>query len=241
MVISELLYIILFLHQTTTIIQMSCIPKCCISYYSYIKPQQLQIFGQVELSCISYYSYIKPQQIGTLSLFLLVVYRTIPTSNHNLLLLLTLPLLLYIVLFLHQTTTVTDNILLKNSCISYYSYIKPQLQSYCFDVALRCISYYSYIKPQLIEAPCFSLFVVYRTIPTSNHNLIGTLSLFLLLYIVLFLHQTTTGKSINSRRAELYIVLFLHQTTTSRMLLSFCPSCISYYSYIKPQPFEFSY
>ena len=34
--------------------------------------------------------------------------------------------------------------------------------------------------------------VVYRTIPTSNHNLLGFIIILLGLYIVLFLHQTTT-------------------------------------------------
>ena len=77
-----------------------------------------------------------------------VVYRTIPTSNHNV----APPQedfnVLYIVLFLHQTTT-------KVVCVIF---------------PLSCISYYSYIKPQLIEQLMIASSVVYRTIPTSNHN-----------------------------------------------------------------------
>ena len=99
---------------------------------------------------------------------------------------------LYIVLFLHQTTTVPKG-------ISLY---------------LRCISYYSYIKPQLAITGDSSVSVVYRTIPTSNHNLIMSLIVLSLLYIVLFLHQTTTGKITKIWFSMLYIVLFLHQTTT---------------------------
>ena len=34
----------------------------------------------------------------------------------------------------------------------------------------RCISYYSYIKPQRDECKQHLFSVVYRTIPTSNHN-----------------------------------------------------------------------
>ena len=56
--------------------------------------------------------------------------------------------------------------------------------------------------------------VVYRTIPTSNHNLVKILVLGLLLYIVLFLHQTTTKTAAALAKSQLYIVLFLHQTTT---------------------------
>ena len=99
-----------------------------------------------------------------------VVYRTIPTSNHNLMSANNICLALYIVLFLHQTTTLVPNSL------------------------LNCQ-----------------------------------------LYIVLFLHQTTTQMATLPRRSLLYIVLFLHQTTTLVSWNSSTSSCISYYSYIKPQ------
>ena len=99
-------------------------------------------------------------------------------------------------------------------CISYYSCIKPQLRM-CYHVpTLRCISYYSYIKPQPIRVVIKIFFVVYRTIPTSNHN-----------------RWTSASCS-----CVLYIVLFLHQTTTLMLTLMHFLSCISYYSYIKPQP-----
>ena len=77
-----------------------------------------------------------------------VVYRTIPTSNHNV----APPQedfnVLYIVLFLHQTTTKVVCVIFPLSCISYYSYIKPQLAYVKPPDATSCISYYSYIKPQ---------------------------------------------------------------------------------------------
>ena len=102
-------------------------------------------------------------------------------------------------------------------------------------MAVSCISLYSYIKPQLHT--CFSKFkfVVYLYIPTSNHNSVASLSAFVLLYIFIFLHQTTTG-SVNSCVAvRLYIFIFLHQTTTHSMSMSSQVGCISLYSYIKPQ------
>ena len=123
-----------------------------------------------QVGCISYYSYIKPQHNRSIGKVNLVVYRTIPTSNHNL------------------------TVLMLN---------------------------------------CF--LVVYRTIPTSNHNLTNIRNSTLKLYIVLFLHQTTTTEIQVFARLTLYIVLFLHQTTTEGVELHAQASCISYYSYIKPQ------
>ena len=115
----------------------------------------------------------------------------------------------------------------------------------------------SYIKPQQIAYLCTVFKVVYRTIPTSNHNSFHHVFLQLLLYIVLFLHQTTTVKVVFMLHVMLYIVLFLHQTTTKKSTMAYSPTlyivlflhqtttgcclylrplrCISYYSYIKPQ------
>ena len=58
---------------------------------------------------------------------------------------------------------------------------------------------------------------------------------FFVLYIVLFLHQTTTNLRSTITNHLLYIVLFLHQTTTNATLDNYIVGCISYYSYIKPQ------
>ena len=56
------------------------------------------------------------------------------------------------------------------------------------------------------------------------------------LYIVRFLHQTTTKVSPTFKMLLLYIVRFLHQTTTMLPWLSAVLGCISSVSYIKPQP-----
>ena len=167
----------------------------CISYYSYIKPQPSHHFQVDGSGCISYYSYIKPQPELATRCFNEVVYRTIPTSNHNVLAIIfvsrsvvyrTIPTSnhnpagtstcfqgLYIVLFLHQTTTGDQS----------------------EDQFICCISYYSYIKPQLLVIGNYKKAVVYRTIPTSNHNHHTHCMPLFELYIVLFLHQTTTIKS----------------------------------------------
>ena len=208
----------------------------CISYYSYIKPQLYPPLKRHTNGCISYYSYIKPQLTPSIFANCDVVYRTIPTSNHNTagLSLSPLPVVyrtiptsnhngvlwrrycmdvvyrtiptsnhnhevfslyldgLYIVLFLHQTTTVVSTSENSVRCISYYSYIKPQLGQNFGKWSVSCISYYSYIKPQRSPTPKRLQCVVYRTIPTSNHNWISLAIFTATLYIVLFLHQTTT-------------------------------------------------
>ena len=129
-----------------------------------------------------------------------VVYRSFPTSNHNYCILELIYKKLYIVRFLHQTTT--------KSQISFIPY--------------RCISFVSYIKPQRIVGHSSFERVVYRSFPTSNHNCSASSHMELKLYIVRFLHQTTTRIWIGHLAHALYIVRFLHQTTT-------CPPFFSYF------------
>ena len=187
-----MLYIVRFLHQTTTF-----------------------LFGvHFPVSCISSVSYIKPQLFTYFTMLFLVVYRPFPTSNHNYLFLLNIISMLYIVRFLHQTTTciilllfshccissvsyikpqlIIDTVLLCFCCISSVSYIKPQLSKMfnlgrkrCISsvsyikpqplwhrafLQVRCISSVSYIKPQLRSTAGRKQGVVYRPFPTSNHN-----------------------------------------------------------------------
>ena len=77
--------------------------------------------------------------------------------------------------------------------------------------------------------------VVYRPFPTSNHNPGAKDKLEKGLYIVRFLHQTTTVCVSLTNVYKLYIVRFLHQTTTAYVLAQLSTSCISSVSYIKPQ------
>ena len=143
-----MLYIVLFLHQTTTLLVTTECQLCCISYYSYIKPQRSRLSVALRT----------------------VVYRTIPTSNHNYGKSVGTFTELYIVLFLHQTTTI--QILLRLVIRLYIVLFLHQTTTVGIDRQLlkSCISYYSYIKPQLLTCLVMVIFVVYRTIPTSNHN-----------------------------------------------------------------------
>ena len=121
---------------------------------------------------------------------------------------------LYIVLFLHQTTTLSH--LLRSWLMLYIVlFLHQTTTNRLICLFCRCcISYYSYIKPQPDHQTTSEGCVVYRTIPTSNHNSSCLGNLRTRLYIVLFLHQTTTLLSSTDSGSKLYIVLFLHQTTT---------------------------
>ena len=142
------LYIFWILHQTTTF--------CTLLLRS--------------LRCISFESYIKPQPPAHHPSYARVVYLLTPTSNHNLTPAVVLPSVLYIFWLLHQTTT--------------YRRVRNKF--------LRCISFDSYIKPQLKTSYAAVSLVVYLLTPTSNHNLSLTGNNNVELYIFWLLHQTTT-------------------------------------------------
>ena len=98
-----------------------------------------------------------------------------------------------------------------------------------------CISFDSYIKPQLVIGVRIAESVVYLLIPTSNHNMKTFHFCYTVLYIFWFLHQTTTERWTDASNIELYIFWFLHQTTTLWLRGDGAERCISFDSYIKPQ------
>ena len=188
--------------------------------------------------CISLFSYIKPQ----LSLLCLaigyVVYLCFPTSNRNLRRLLFTFYSLYIFVFLHQTATYPYNAQDMWSCISLFSYIKPQLTLSVLYSSRRCISLFSYIKPQQHcylpewQQGCISLFsyikpqplftyialgaVVYLCFPTSNRNKV--LPIYFISIVVYLCFPTSNRNNLLQRSLLLllYIFVFLHQTATCR-------------------------
>ena len=123
----------------------------------------------------------------------------------------------------------------QDCCISFDSYIKPQLLMRFCPALVCCISFDSYIKPQHSNTKSGGFLVVYLLIPTSNHNSHGFSPSTVPLYIFWFLHQTTTICCIIVYIFLLYIFWFLHQTTTAFLHSSIILGCISFDSYIKPQ------
>ena len=144
-------------------------------------------------------------------------------------------------------------------CLSSCSYIKPQQ---LFPVLLTILVVYHLVPTSNHNLQCIQLLqgrVVYHLVPTSNHNLTFVCPRIVSLFIILFLHQTTTGSNFLKLAQMLFIILFLHQTTTSQCsylcgLMLFIilflhqtttgaldgvgrvVGCLSSCSYIKPQP-----
>ena len=103
--------------------------------------------------------------------------------------------MLYLIPFLHQTTTDFDyETLIKGcilfhfyikpqrlvhvvgnagSCILFHFYIKPQLHCCCLLLTLSCILFHFYIKPQPTFVSIYRHTVVSYSISTSNHNSVG--------------------------------------------------------------------
>ena len=145
---------------------------------------------------------------------------------------------LYIILFLHQTTT-WECLQVATSPLYIILFLhQTTTQAWAPCRALGCISSFSYTKPQLLASCTLPWMVVYHPFPTSNHNLLNERVAEVLLYIILFLHQTTTSIDFLYTVHSLYIILFLHQTTTVMLLTNSIACCISSFSYIKPQRCE---
>ena len=122
-----------------------------------------------------------------------VVYHPIPTSNHN------------------REARRQKGFLVVYHPIPTSNHNRRQLAAYRSKVVYHPIPTSNHNRDGAAgEEPT----VVYHPIPTSNHNLMAE----------------------GHTDIVLYIILFLHQTTTFRLRHSLPPSCISSYSYIKPQP-----
>ena len=80
-----------------------------------------------------------------------------------------------------------------------------------------------------------NLYVVSYSISTSNHNFVVVNLFFKQLYLIPFLHQTTTLSLILMFPVLLYLIPFLHQTTTLLLTAQKQISCILFHFYIKPQ------
>ena len=147
------------------------------------------------IRCISFDSYIKPQLHGAHAIVFLVVYLLTPTSNHNPRTYRPSGSPLYIFWLLHQTTTLIFSI--QSHTMLYIFWLLHQTTTLLEDIKLhiRCISFDSYIKPQLSYPQRCYLSVVYLLTPTSNHNIRHSREATLRLYIFWLLHQTTTKMS----------------------------------------------
>ena len=83
------------------------------------------------------------------------------------------------------------------------------------DIRLfRCFLSCIYIKPQLHKRLVVFILVVSYLVSTSNHNYASILDMSYELFLILYLHQTTTRIETSRSRLGLFLILYLHQTTT---------------------------
>ena len=207
----------------------------CISFDSYIKPQPKPLsvgkLPVVYLLIPTSNHNVAAVQARTAE----VVYLLIPTSNHNVAAVQARTAELYIFWFLHQTTTSERSV--SEHHLLYIFWFLHQTTTVLSNNNLFfcCISFDSYIKPQLKGDLDLPWYVVYLLIPTSNHNFNVCHPPSARLYIFWFLHQTTTRWVVLAKHIWLYIFWFLHQTTTRTRNVTPPTGCISFDSYIKPQ------
>ena len=145
----NLVWFLLNLHQTTTILGWAVDSSRCISFRFYIKPQLSIARITPTIRCISFRFYIKPQPAPTASATANVVSHSVSTSNHN-----------------HQPHSRRGRAVVSHSVSTSNHNRRP---------CRRCW-----------------LYVVSHSVSTSNHNLLLTILVCLKLYLIPFLHQTTT-------------------------------------------------
>ena len=187
------LYLIPFLHQTTTEGKF-----CCTYNQLYLIP-----FLHQTTTCCRYYIKI---QVLYLIPFL---HQTTTEDMEN-----WAKAMLYLIPFLHQTTTIDDVSAKTICCILFHFYIKPQLcpllrssspvVSYSISTSnhnfLECAVYRLVVVSYSIstsnhncqKCPVVLVLVVSYSISTSNHNTTDEIKDIALLYLIPFLHQTTT-------------------------------------------------
>ncbi len=121
---------------------------------------------------------------------------------------------LYLIPFLHQTTTATYRLFWCTRCILFHFYIKPQLKKFIISTEKRCILFHFYIKPQRLGDKDSRGGVVSYSISTSNHNCGKCASC--LAAVVSYSISTSNHNVTRNGKAtiRLYLIPFLHQTTT---------------------------
>ena len=120
-------------------------------------------------------------------------------------------------------------------CISFVSYIKPQLCSQYKEGRFSCISFVSYIKPQLISVSFSSVMGCISFVSYIKPQLVFLSSSSLLVVYLSFPTSNHNAGDGNIDFDALYIFRFLHQTTTFCHIVMVLTGCISFVSYIKPQ------
>ena len=165
---------------------------------------------------------------------MVVLYR-FSTSNHNRRSRWPASGWLYYIVSLHQTTTRVVGGRLTSELYYIVSLHQTTTTIALYCANFSCIISFLYIKPQHVSDADLAAIVVLYRFSTSNHNLMWSTFLFLMLYYIVSLHQTTTLKLSVSEVHRLYYIVSLHQTTTQALAKRWRACCIISFLYIKPQ------
>ena len=167
----------------------------------------------------------------------IVVSYSISTSNHNVLIITTTTskVVSYsISTSNHNSISIYKD---KNKVVSYSISTSNHNWARIRLYALIVVSYsISTSNHNVVFACMYVKHVVSYSISTSNHNSSAQNSVLNSLYLIPFLHQTTTALPKRYGFGLLYLIPFLHQTTTCYGMSVTNPCCILFHFYIKPQP-----
>ena len=211
------LYLIEILHQTTT---PFLAPFLGVSLYLIEILHQTTTIEDSSLFCYTLYLIEILHQTTTLQQFTNSCRR------------------LYLIEILHQTTTRFSALGRFLCCILLKFYIKPQ-QKQMMRFSASVVSYWNstsnhnYTRRSMFgkkvvsywnstsnhnkkASPSSQHMVVSYWNSTSNHNFVGSVRIFVVLYLIEILHQTTTRTEMMTIGTELYLIEILHQTTTHR-------------------------
>ena len=187
---------------------------CCILLNFYIKPQPGIAPAFSLLRCILLNFYIKPQP------WLHAGYRRPCCILLN----------FYIKPQPHKRRQIR-----RRRCILLNFYIKPQLTVSLPVYSISCILLNFYIKPQLLVFTSTIFFVVSYWISTSNHNNYEWNNTLKMLYLIEFLHQTTTIRSNEPQVRSCILLNFYIKPQLEKAQLDKRSCCILLNFYIKPQ------
>ena len=142
-------------------------------YFILFLHQTTTRFGVAEFvtGCISFSFYIKPQRLYVCARFLSVVFHSLFTSNHN-----------------------TAQVYLLNVLVVFHSLFTSNHNRLSVDTRPKRVVFHSLFTSNhnRLYLKSNDESVVFHSLFTSNHNQRANLIFKLLLYFILFLHQTTT-------------------------------------------------
>ena len=184
------------------------------SFCFYIKPQLMPIMSIFAVYCFFFCFYIKPQPA--------VVHHS--QSRHC-----------FFFCFYIKPQLTTPYTSSAPYCFFFCFYIKPQRRCRYTAHRLHCFFFCFYIKPQLSALRKLQKEIVSSSVSTSNHNSFSNRC-----HLRLIVSSSVSTSNHNKHSAGfflrlLFLLLFLHQTTTSAGLKPLREDCFFFCFYIKPQ------